>query len=204
MRSLIYYVASSLDGFIAAPDGDTSAFPHHPGALAALFDRYPETCPAHLRDTLGVTGEPRRFDTVLMGYRTFEPALAAGLPGGAYPHLTQIVATHRDLPPAPGLSTVSGDLATAVADLKRRPGGDIWLCGGGTLAAQLVDLIDELQVKLNPVAFGQGIPMLPIGGAPRQLTCVSVDPLPGGATLHTYRPAREGCDETVQPHRSRS
>lgn len=98
MRDLVYYIATSADGFIADPGGGTGAFPHHPGTLTDLFERYPETCPAHLREALGVAGSPRRFDTVLMGYRTFEPARDAGLTS-AYPHLREIVVTHRDLGP---------------------------------------------------------------------------------------------------------
>lgn len=187
MRDLVYYVATSIDGFIAGPDGDFSAFPNHPATLARLFERYPETCPAHARSALGVDAAPRRFDTVLMGYRTYEPALAVGLPGGVYPHLRQIVATHRALPAAPTLTTISGDLPDQIARLKAEPGGDIWLCGGADLAAQLVEHIDEIQVKINPIVFGEGIPVLPITDGPRSLRLVSAEELPGGVTLRSYR-----------------
>lgn len=190
MRDLVYYVATSIDGFIADRDGDFSAFPQDPATLAAVFDRYPETCPAQARSILGVTEGPRRFDTVLMGYRTYEPALAAGMPGGAYPHLRQIVATHRQLPDAPRLSAISGDLARQVARLKAQPGRDIWLCGGADLAAQLVDHIDEIQVKINPITFGTGTPLLPAAGEPRAFRLTSMDGLPGEIALLTYRRQR--------------
>lgn len=187
MRDLVYYVATSIDGYIADPDGDFSAFPHDPATLAALFDRYPETCPAHARAALGVDAEPRRFDTVLMGYRTYQPALAVGLPGGAYPHLRQIVATHRPLPESPSLTAVSGDLADHVARLKAEPGRDIWLCGGADLAAQLIDHIDEIQIKLNPILLGAGIPLLPSADGPRAVRLISTEELPGAVALLTYR-----------------
>ncbi|WP_341926262.1 dihydrofolate reductase family protein [Nocardioides psychrotolerans] len=192
MRELVYYVATSLDGFIADASGDFSTFPQDPETLAALFDRYPETCPAHLREALGVTGPARRFDTVVMGRRTHAPALDAGLVGGAYPHLRQVVVTHRDLPAPSGVEVVAGDVLARVAELKAEPGKDVWLCGGADLAGQLLDLVDEIQVKVNPVLLGDGIPLFRGLGRPREVRAVAVEPLPGGVTLATYRTGRRG------------
>ncbi|GAB49332.1 dihydrofolate reductase family protein [Mobilicoccus pelagius] len=187
MRDLVYYVATSIDGFIADVDGDFSAFPQDPATLAALFDRYPETCPTHARTALGVSGQSRRFDTVIMGYRTYEPALAAGLPGGAYPHLRQIIATHRSVPDTPNLAAISGDLPAHIARLKGQPGRDIWLCGGADLAAQLIDHIDEFQIKVNPVVLGSGIPLVSMSGPSVGFRLTGSELLPGGVALLTYR-----------------
>ncbi|SJN21444.1 dihydrofolate reductase family protein [Luteococcus japonicus] len=190
MRNLVYYVATSIDGFIAEDDGDFSAFPQDPATLRVLFDRYPETCPVHVRDALGVTAAPRRFDAVVMGRRTHQPALDQGLTAGAYPHLAQYVVTRRSLPGSPSVQRVSEDPAQFVADLKREPGRDIWLCGGGDLAAQLLDLIDELQLKVNPVLLGNGIPLVRGTRIPASFRLVQSEQLPGGVLLNTYR---KGC-----------
>lgn len=187
VRDLVYYLATSLDGYIAAPDGDFSAFPQDPVTLKTLFDRYPETCPAHARAALGVDGPARRFDTVIMGYRTYEPALTVGLPGGAYPHLNQIVVTHRPLPKAPNLTAISGDVSEHIAHLKTLPGRDIWLCGGADVAAQLIEHIDELQLKVNPIALGTGIPVLPFDGKPHSFQLAECEQQPGEVLLLTYR-----------------
>lgn len=191
MRALVYYIATTIDGFIADADGDFSQFPVDPATLADLFARYPETCPAHVRAALGVTAPPRRFDTVLMGRRTHEPAVHAGLVDGAYPHLRQIVVTHREVPASAHIETISGDVAARVAELKAEPGADIWLCGGGDLAGQLADQIDEVQLKINPLALGRGVPLFGGAGIPRalDLEAVGVEPLPGGVILATYRRA---------------
>lgn len=186
MRHLVYYVATSLDGFIAGPKGETDAFPVDPETLGDLFTRYPETCPAHLRDALGVTGEPARFDTVVMGAATHRPALEAGL-SSAYPHLDQHVVTHGELPEDPTVTRISGDVVGAVRELKDGAGGDIWLCGGADLAGQLVDLVDELQLKVNPVLLGDGIPLTRLGYAPSRWQLVAAETLPGGVLLTTYR-----------------
>lgn len=186
MPDLAYYVATSIDGFIAGPQGQSDAFPVDPATLAELFARYPETCPAHLREPLGVTGAPRRFSAVVMGAATHQPALDAGLTS-AYPHLDQHVVTHRELPADPTVTRVEGDVVEHVAGLKEGSEGDVWLCGGADLAGQLVGLVDELQVKVNPVLLGEGIPLARLGYAPQTLTLTSVEPLPGGVVLLTYR-----------------
>lgn len=187
MRKLVYYIAASIDGYIADSGGDTSVFPVCEETLDDLFARYPETCPQHLREPLGVTGSPRRFDTVILGRRTHEPALRAGLTS-AYPHLRQLVATHRDLPEDPTVEVISGDLGAEVSRVKDRAGGDIWLCGGGDVAAQLLDEIDEIQVKVNPITLGGGMPL--IGSAARRAWRVDgAEVLTGGVVLMTYTPA---------------
>lgn len=191
MRRLVYYVAVSIDGFIADPSGDTSAFPVDPGTLADLFARYPETCPVQAREALGVTEPPRRFDTVIMGRRTAQPGLEAGLSAGAYPHLHQIVASRGDTALGSGIERWDGDLDHRVAELKERPGRDIWLCGGGETAAQLIDQIDELQLKVNPVVLGAGIPLIADSarGLPRSLELIASEALPAAVMLLTYRRA---------------
>ncbi|WP_022929352.1 dihydrofolate reductase family protein [Patulibacter americanus] len=186
MRDLVLYIATSIDGFIADPAGDPSRFPASPELLGRLFADYPETCPVHLRDALGVSAEPRRFDTVLMGRRTYAPAEDAGLEHGAYPHLRQIVVTHGTVE-APGVEVVAGDVAGRVAALKAEPGRDIWLCGGADLAGQLIELVDEIQLKIYPVLLGDGIPLLQGAGVPRDLDVVDLERLPGGVALATYR-----------------
>lgn len=186
MADLVYYIATSLDGFIADPDGGFEGFVTEPATVAWLFDRYPETCPAHLREALGVAAQPRRFDRVIMGARTHQPALDAGLTS-AYPHLQQYVVTHRELPDDPTVHTINGDVHRAVAQLKTELGRDIWLCGGADIAAQTFDLIDELQVKVNPVLFGSGVPLTRLAYEPRAFSLQSSETLPGGVVFTTYR-----------------
>jgi dihydrofolate reductase len=58
---------------------------------------------------------------------------------------------------------VSGSLKNFVRQLKRRPGKDIYLGGGGELARSFLqeDLVDELFLGLGPVLLGDGIPGFP-------------------------------------------
>lgn len=167
MRKLIYYVAVTLDGYIAAPDGSFDFFPLEGDHGPWITENYPETVPGHFRGQLGLAETPPRvFDTVLLGRTTHQVAVDEGLASG-YPHLRQYVFTSHpdDLPREEGLTATGQDPVEVVRGLKaERSGHDIWLCGGGALAATLLDQIDELRLKVNPLVLGGGIPL--IGAAP--------------------------------------
>ncbi|MFE6778369.1 dihydrofolate reductase family protein [Streptomyces sp. NPDC057702] len=166
MRKLVYYVAVTLDGYIAGPGGEYDFYPRGEAAQAAEYTawmnaRYPETVPTFLRADHGLTDVPNaRFDTVLMGLGTYRPALDAGFPS-PYAHLRQyVVSSTLAAAPAPGVTVVADDPLGLVRDLKRAAGGDIWLCGGGRLAGALLPEIDELVLKSYPVVAGAGVPVI--------------------------------------------
>ncbi|WP_194861349.1 dihydrofolate reductase family protein [Dietzia sp. SYD-A1] len=163
MRTLIYYVAVTANGFIADPDGRTDFFPLEGDHMAWLIEHYPETIPGHVRGALGLADTASRvFDTVVMGRTTHQVAVDEGLASG-YPHLRQYVVTHRpdDLPAEQGLTASDEDPVTLVRRLKSEDSPlDIWLCGGGELAGALVDEIDEFRLKINPVLIGAGRPLI--------------------------------------------
>ncbi|MFI7073375.1 dihydrofolate reductase family protein [Micromonospora sp. WMMD754] len=187
LRKLVYFVASTLDGFIAAPDGSFDFLPLEPDVAPYLVSEWPQTLPTFAHAQLGVDSPPAgRFDTVLMGRATYEPGLTLGFPS-PYDHLTQYVFS-RSLAPAdhPDVRIVAGDPVPFVRELKARPGADIWLCGGGQLAGQLLDEVDELVVKLNPVVVGSGIPLVDRGFDPRRFTLTSTRPFDSGVVVLRY------------------
>jgi hypothetical protein len=55
--------------------------------------------------------------------------------------------------------------AATVRELKQEQGKDIWMAGGARLAAALVNELDELILKVNPIVLGSGIPLFaePVG-----------------------------------------
>ena len=159
MRKLTYYVACTIDRYIARRNGSFDFFLPEGEHLADLIASFPETIPAHLRDVLGVRDENKVFDTVLMGRRTYEVGIPLGVTN-PYPQMTQYVFS-RSLaaPPDPAIRLVSGDPVACVRGLKEEAGKGIWLCGGGDLAATIYPEIDELILKVNPVVLGSGIPL---------------------------------------------
>lgn len=188
MADLTYYIAVTLDGFIADTAGGTDPFVTDDDVLADLADTWPETFPAPHRDALGIDDVPsRHFDTVVMGRHTYEPALRAGL-SSPYPHLEQyVVSTTLDAEVAPDVAVVGTDPVHLVRMLKEEDRRGVWLCGGGRLAATLVDEIDELVLKVNPVVIGDGRPLFAGGTAVRGFTRTHVRELRGGVTVLSLR-----------------
>jgi dihydrofolate reductase len=157
MRELKYLVHCTVDGFIARADGSWDFFLAEGEHLDDLCASYPETVPAHLREALGVRGENRWFDAVLMGRKTYEVGLPLGV-SNPYPQMKQYLFSRAlERSPDANVTLVSGDPVAFVKRLKEEPGKDIWLCGGGELAATLASEIDELILKVDPVLLGSGI-----------------------------------------------
>jgi dihydrofolate reductase len=189
MRNLIYLVAVTLDGFIAGPGGQVDFFGFEGDSAAAIVADWPETMPTHIRGPLGLEGVAnRRFDTVVMGRGTYEPALAVGITS-PYRHMEQFVfsRTLTDLDPAVTFAGADTDPAALVRDLKQRDGLDIWLCGGGSLAAQLIGEIDELILKVNPVVIGAGVPLFAGAQGPTPFQLTGTRTFDTGVSIMTYR-----------------
>ena len=190
MRALTYYVGVSLDGFIAAPDGSFDVFPVDSSVLDFIAGEYPETLPAHVRQQLGITAPPKRFDTMVMGRATYAPALDAGIRSPYAPLRQYVVSTTLSVSPDEEVQVVTEPLA-AVRQLKAEDGAGIWLAGGGRLAGSLVEEIDHLVVKRYPVVVGAGIPMLASGhAAVRVFEVTDERRLDGGTTVTSYARAR--------------
>ena len=142
MRRVRYGVGMSLDGFIADDKGGTGFLVSDPGYDSAPFFA--------------------SIDTVLMGRVTYEAAVQQGM--RAYPGLQNYVVS-RTLRSGdyPEVTVLGDDVERTVAELKRAPGKDIWLCGGGVLFRSLLaaDLVDTVELGVSPFLLGSaGTPML--------------------------------------------
>ena len=142
-RRLTYQVATSLDGFIAGPNGEFDWIAMDPDIdFAALFGR---------------------FDALLMGRRTFEAATSMhGSSGPMFGMTTYVVSTTLAASALRGVTLISSDVESRVRELKAQQGKDIWLYGGGQLLASLLEagLVDTIEPAIIPVLLGQGVPFL--------------------------------------------
>lgn len=140
-----YYVAASLDGYIATPDGGT-----------AWLKPFEST-----HEDYGYAAFYAGVDAVLMGSRTFEQCLRYE----RWPYADKpcwVFSSRRFDRVPPGVTVLDQPPAQALAALESRWLKRAWLVGGGKLAASFAaqGLIGEYIVSVVPVLLGVGIPLL--------------------------------------------
>ncbi|NKE63598.1 dihydrofolate reductase [Lentzea sp. PSKA42] len=146
----------------------------------------------------------QRADAFLLGRRTYELFAESwgswteqDVPGWEPVRLAlntqpKYVASTTLADPAWSVSTVlADDLATAIADLKAKPGGELQVHGSGTLVRWLLenDLVDEMTLIVMPVILGQGARLYPETGPDLALDLVESRVDSKGVTIQVFRPA---------------
>jgi dihydrofolate reductase len=87
-------------------------------------------------------------------------------------------------------TVLSGDLVSAVRELKAKPGRELQVHGSGALIRWLLDndFVDEMTLFTFPVVIGQGTRLFPDNGPDMALDLVESRTFPKGITLQVYRP----------------
>lgn len=181
MHPILVFNNISIDGYFEGPDhdigwskGDFQAFPDDPSQQA---------------------------DTILLGRTTYD--LMAGFwpteqAASLYPDVAKymnsaekVVVTHRPFEPTWDNTTiVSSDVIDTIRSLKQKPGKSIIVLGSNSVCVQLLEagLVDRLQLVVNPIALGQGTPMLSGLGQYAPLKLVDSQTSPTGVVMLTYEP----------------
>jgi dihydrofolate reductase len=144
----------SLDGYIAGPNGEYDWIVKDPEMdFGALF---------------------ARFDTLLMGRRTFELTQS---PGAPKMRGVAVVVASRTLRQEDhsGVTIISDDLEGEVSRLRAKPGKDIWLFGGTALFRSMLEIgqVDTVEVGVIPILLGGGLPLLPSNSVTTKLRLVA-------------------------------
>lgn len=158
MRKLILYIATSLDGYIATPEGDL-------GFLSVVEQP---------GEDYGYSTFIKTIDTVILGRKTYDKVLSFGIP---FPHADKrtYVITRTPRATEGNIVFYTGSLPELVAQLKNENGKNIFVDGGAEVVHELMrhNLIDEFVISTIPVFLGEGIPLFRSGRPQLKLQLIS-------------------------------
>jgi len=141
MRKVILGLAVSLDGYIEGPNGEYDwCFTDQDYGMTEFF---------------------KRIDTLFVGRKTYEMALADDGQKIWLPKMTEYVFSTTLTGFKSDRKLISGDIESQVRKIKSLPGKDIWLFGGAELSNTLMNmgLIDEVWLSIHPIVLGAGKPL---------------------------------------------
>jgi dihydrofolate reductase len=149
-RKIIVYITTSVDGYIARPDGDV-----------AWLDR------PRPKGNYGMGEFFKSIDTILWGRKTYskgiemgmEKRMASGFGAGIQNYVFSRQAQESKVA---GFKFVSEPIKAFAQGLRKKRGKNIWMMGGGEIIASFLDEgdIDEFNIRVIPILIGEGIPLI--------------------------------------------
>jgi dihydrofolate reductase len=170
VTQIVYYVAASLDGYIATPDGKVEWLAPFEGSA----------------EDYGYSAFLTSVDVLFMGSRTYEQLLTFG--PWPYADKATWVFSRRSLEPVAGVIVTDATPAAVAAEVDAGGSNRAWLVGGATLAGSFraEGLITEYVVSVMPVILGAGIPLLAASGPAERLRLVDSTSFPSGVIQARY------------------
>jgi len=196
MRTLITEFIS-LDGVVQAPGGrdeDTDGGFRHGGWSMKYFD--PEAMGRTFNELA------TKSDALLQGRRTYQVSAEAWpqRSGDGFSdwinrvqkYVVSDTLTDADITWKPTTIIRGADLLRTVSELRKRPGGYIYVYGSVSMVRALLaaDLVDELLLTIAPIVLGGGKTMFPDDGAALAFDLVSTVKASTGAQVCRYQRAR--------------
>ncbi|OPG97465.1 deaminase [Chryseobacterium mucoviscidosis] len=161
-HKVVLYIAMSLDGYIARPDG----------SVDWLFD---------VEGDGGDNGYGKFYSTigsVVMGRLTYEEVLKLS---DEFPYADRptYVLSRSKQPPAPHVQFTDEAVENLIPRLKQDSNGDIWIVGGGQLVQAVLEhqLLEEVEIAIIPKILGEGIPLFPTGTVPTHFKMIHTQTL---------------------------
>lgn len=172
MARIIGYIASSLDGFIAAPDESLAWLTQRTDMQLGEFDY-----------NLFI----KRIRTVVMGRGTYDWLVKENIP---WPYAEQrtFVVTSRPLPDPIGALETRTDIDALVAECRALDDGDVWMLGGGKLQMAFMErgALDEIEIYVISQLLGGGYPLFPPTGFNKSIKLLSSNTLGTGCVRLHY------------------
>jgi dihydrofolate reductase len=193
MRRLIVSEFVTLDGVMEAPGGEVT----HPHTGWTIDYGVPEIFAYKFDEVV-------EAESLLLGRVTYESFAGAwperdGEFADAMNAMPKHVATSKPTDLTWNATALSGDVATAVAELKQSDGGPILVNGSATLVHTLLahGLVDELRLMVFPVAIGGGLRVFPDDRAKIALELADLVRYGSGVLLQIYRLVTQPVDNAA-------
>ncbi len=147
-RKVVLFIASSLDGYIAAKDESLEWLFEVEGEGDNGFSEFYDT-----------------VDTVLMGKKTYDWVMKQEIEEFPYKNKECYVFTRSSYKDTENVKFVNDDIKNFENKLKNKVGNNIWVAGGGELLNSFIqeDLVDEFIITIAPTIIGNGIPLFKEG-----------------------------------------
>jgi len=173
MNRIVYYVASSIDGYISGLGEDISGFVGEGNGVEKYLN------------------DLKAFETVIMGRKTYEFGYKFGLEPGklAYPHMDHFIFSKSLSFENPDEKLIIKDLdINEIIKIRDQSKTDVYLCGGGEFAGWLLEneLIDILKIKVNPLILGQGVKIFGESKKSYKLKLIDAEEYENGLLFTTY------------------
>jgi dihydrofolate reductase len=149
MSKVTLYIATSIDGYIARPDGSLDWLDAIPN---------PDKTDHGYMELLENTSH------IIMGRKTYSALLGFGIEWPYSGKKTFVASNDKSFhPQTPETEKLGGDLTREVTKIKAEADRDIWLVGGGQLVTCFLnnDLIDKMIIAIAPIILGEGIALFP-------------------------------------------
>ncbi|MEQ9405317.1 MAG: dihydrofolate reductase family protein [Cyclobacteriaceae bacterium] len=174
MRKITAYLAISLDGKIAKPDGDVSWLDEIPNPENSDF---------------GYKAFYSSIDTTIMGNETYRMVLGFGVDFPYSDKQNFVITRDHRLTQDENVTFISGNVEKWAGKLKGEKGKDIWLIGGGQMNTLFLNagLLDELHVHVMPLVLGDGIPLFSDKTVHRKMDLQSERRFQGGVVELIYK-----------------
>ena len=173
-RKIIAFIATSVDGYIARPDGDVG-----------WLDR------PRPKGNYGYAAFFKSIDTILWGRKTYAKGIEMGMTASRFAPGTRNYLFSRHPPKSllAGFESVHEPIKTFAQRLRAQPGKNIWMMGGGGIIASFLDEgeIDEFSIHVIPVIIGEGIPLVQPRHRSVPLKLLSTKKFPDGVVHLHYR-----------------
>jgi dihydrofolate reductase len=165
------FIATSLDGYIAGPDGD----------LDWLVSRAKDAGPTGYDEFMA------GIDTLVVGRNTYEMAVSFGEQSWPYDGRQVAVLSRRLAVEADPRVTVHRDLDELIPALTESGARHVYADGGQVVQSFLrARLLDELTITTAPVLLGTGIPLFGLTDGQVELTHRTTRVLGAGFVQSVY------------------